>query len=416
MDIIEASGGDHGHKEKQQIINFVATQASDLLGANPTVLAVSARDALAAKLTLPAMEHEQAAIWKRSNFVMLESFLRDTLTTETKLKSKLLNPLGVAEGWLTDCQTTLDKDVQALESDRMTSILLSSQMEGWQKELQADMDRARRTIGERMEQEGRRGHVLLGRLLSKLPDFYQATLLDPSLLSRAWLKTQPIVDKDDTIESALRTWVDETADAIATQSRAQGQAVIEYLGQQPSIRNKSLVGSVMTASKFTQTRENLSTNMGRAVQRCLLDDDLGMEEQRFLHGVKLLARVSAALQVSAVVSLGASALQLVEMGAGLGMATGLVASSAVVLYGRRSVSESYESKWRQRDLHLQEALRGVLHREYDRIQSDIQNGNIPYTRYVLSDQERTSRLTLELQDLYAETHQLRKKITNLGNE
>jgi hypothetical protein len=414
MDIIETSGGDHGYKEKQQVVNFVAEHASDLLGANPTVLAVSARDALAAKLTLPHDEHDQAVIWKRSNFAALESFLRDSLTMETKIKSKLTNPIGVAEGWMNDCQKRLKKENQELEDDQITLNLLSSQLEGWRKEILKDMERAKSNISDRLQQEGKRAHVLMKRLES-WSDFYNAAILEQTLLSREWKKTQRITGLFDTIEEELQSWVQETSEAMALRGRAQGQAVIEFLGQRPASRNKSLVRSVMTASKYESTRDNLRSIMGKALERHIFEDHLEQEELQLLERIKSLARTTFALNVASVASVGAGALQLLDLVGSLGLGAALTASSVIMLSnGRWKIAQLHEYKWEDRNQLLQEAFKDISKKELERMQQHVQNGVAPYTRFVQTEQERIENLNKDCQDLLFETHRLRQRINKIG--
>ena len=55
------------------------------------------------------------------------------------------------------------------------------------------------------------------------------------------------------------------SDSVATRGRAQGQAVIEYLGNRPAMKNKSLVGSVTAASRFEDTRKALRERLSSVV-------------------------------------------------------------------------------------------------------------------------------------------------------
>lgn len=414
MDIIETSGGDHGYKEKQRIINFVADHASDLLGANPTVLALSARDALAAKLTSPLHEHEQAATWTRSNFGALESFLRDTLTVETKVKSKILNPIGLAEGWLLECQEKLAKESRELEVDRATLRLLSSQMNAWRRELEADMDRAREKVSSRLESESQRPAILLKRL-HKVTNFFHATVLDPAHLLREWRKTEPISHKHETIRDELNEWIVDSADSIAVRGRTQGQAIIEFLGQRPSIRGKSLVTSVMNASKFHKNRDDLRRNMEVAIKRYVFDDYTELEDLRFLDSLQSLAKASIALFSSALAVAGAGCMLEFDPALCVGVGTTLtIAGISILIKGRSSICSNIEESWKARNYHLQDALKKILKEELVSIDQRVQSGVIPYTRLVEADEDRISGLTSECQGLLTELKQLRRRVDMIG--
>ena len=419
MDILESAGGDHGHFEKKKLVQYVSNHASDLLGANPTVIPVSARNALTAKqqrsLRLDGSGSDDV-LWQRSNFAALETYLRGTLTRQTRVQAKLLNPVGLAEGWMTECLERLATESRALESDRATLNLLASQRDAWTKDVKADTDRAIRDIGQRLDHEGKRAHILVQRLAPPA-EFYRATLLDSSRLAREWNKTQSIVYKHDSLESELKQWIAETADAIALKGRAQGQTVIEFLGQRPSSRNKSLVGSVMTASTFEDTRDNLRQTMDLALRRYVLDEDLDVEQRQFLKGLQSLARGSSMAFSLGIASLAATAMQLVDLASGAGVGALMAMSGAFVLSnGRSKFVQAYRSKWKERNQTFHGALQIILKEELDRVEQHIQNGVTPYSRFVEADDERIAGLTAECQDLLVEAHVLRKAINQLDSD
>jgi small GTP-binding protein len=71
-----------------KVVDFVGESAKRLFGVVPPLFAVSARDALRAKLGEPAL-------WVGSRFQALEDYLHTTLDDRERLRLKLLNPLGI---------------------------------------------------------------------------------------------------------------------------------------------------------------------------------------------------------------------------------------------------------------------------------------------------------------------------------
>jgi small GTP-binding protein len=240
MDILETSGGNHGEESKQAIIDFVTDHASALLGARPIVLAVSARDALSAKLMSKTKKNNsnttttsttdtdtdnddddddiRSSVWHRSNFGALERFLKESLTTQAKLKSKLSSPIGVAEGVMTQCLEHLQEQRNELEGDISTLNILQSQFVGWKKELSADLGTSRSTMTELVRQEGARCHILLHRMnyytfhAWTLPTYYNMDTTNSTLLDKEWEETKREASvhrqKDleaDLLEQALET-------------------------------------------------------------------------------------------------------------------------------------------------------------------------------------------------------------------
>lgn len=429
MDVLDDSGGIHGMVEKQKVIDFVTEHASALLGARPIVLAISARDALAAKLTGQAAK--ESAVWKRSNFAALERFLRDTLTTETKIKSKLSSPIGVAEGLLDECRQKLQQDKRELETDISTLNLLHSQFAAWRKETTADMDAAANEIQIVLEQQGARGSLLLRRM--SLLDFYYTTV-DDMPLRHEWFQTRPLArtymyssfpsqhppqqhrqpHTNNTVQSELLERVQETADSIAIRGRAQGQAVIEFLGKRPAVRNQSLVGSVTAASRFEDVRKHLVETLSQAVIRNLNDVDDTVEEDLLLKRLQQTAWLSAALNAGSLGLVAAVATQQLDVLPGVTSFAALAISSAFcVQVGRTRLVQQYADRWARRSQRLDEDITTIGAKEADRVDRKIRDGVAPYTRFVQAEQERIDQQLDLCEELTASAQRLRKRINNL---
>ena len=213
IDTLDTSGGDHGQKEKERVTAFVTEHSSDLLGARPTVIAVSARDALGAKsLNSASGGLTNNAVWKRSNFEELEEFLSTTLTDRIKVRSKLLNPLGVAEGILDDCVESLKAQQDELETDTATLRLLESQMSGWTLEMETEMSKFRLEVRDMLRLEGGRCRELIQR--TSLYDQMRWTVFgDRRAFQEAWIKA--VAERpSDSLANDLNALVREISDDI----------------------------------------------------------------------------------------------------------------------------------------------------------------------------------------------------------
>lgn len=206
MDVLETSGGNYGEEEKRRVVEFVSDNASELLGARPIVIPISARDAISTKL---AVKDEESGVWKRSNFAALESFLKNTLTEETKIKAKLTNPIGISEGTMAECLSVLNKERKELGVDISTLNLLRSQFEAWEKSMNAEIETFRRDLGSVLAGEGARCPKLVRRM--SLFDWYMF-LFDESRFSFEWTRTKRIrPDSARTVEDELLNIVEEMA-------------------------------------------------------------------------------------------------------------------------------------------------------------------------------------------------------------
>ena len=75
--------------DREQVIAYVADNATALLGETPKIFPVSAR------LAMEARAKGAGEIWERSGFDAVEEYLLHTLDQEERVRLKLLNPLNV---------------------------------------------------------------------------------------------------------------------------------------------------------------------------------------------------------------------------------------------------------------------------------------------------------------------------------
>lgn len=414
IDTLDTSGGDHGQEEKERVTSFVKEHSSDLLGAQPTVIAVSARDALGTK-SISSDKLADNAVWKRSNFEELENFLSTTLTDKIKVRSKLLNPLGVAEGMLEDCIESLKAQKDELETDSATLRLLESQMSGWTLEMESEMNTFRSEAQNLILLEGSRCRELVQRM--SFSDQIRWTVLGNRLaFEEAWIGAVAGRFADGTPENDLKDLVRDFSDDIATRARAQAQAVIEYLGKRPAVTSQSLIGSVTAASRFEDTRKSMAEKMLASVKSvCSSHDPIAEQELTFQH-LRTTAIVSgiflAASFADGVATL--SGILEITAGAPLGSAFALLGGLAIPLRNR-NLASAYQGQWAKTSERLGESLSATCNREVERIQSKILDGVRPYTRYVQTEESRMATLDAECDDLATSAHSLRNRI-NKGTE
>jgi small GTP-binding protein len=217
MDILETSGGSYGMEEKQRVVDFVTHHAADLLGGRPMVIPVSSRDALSAKVmgrktTTPnksTSTNISGSVWERSNFHALESFLKDSLTMETKIKTKLTNPIGQIEGMVTASLASVRKEQADLELDIATIKLLQTQYAAWRKEMDGQMLDFRKDVTTLLQTEGNRCSVLLNRW--RILKFYQSAIQESKALKAEYDTTRPHFSSRKSLEADLLEHVRETA-------------------------------------------------------------------------------------------------------------------------------------------------------------------------------------------------------------
>jgi hypothetical protein len=429
VDLLHASGGDHGADEQARVVEYVRRHASEALGIGAAgelpVLPVSARYALAA-----AALQSSDGVGKRSGFQQLHQYLAGSLTSSAKVKSKLSSPLGVAVHQMKACLSTLDAERSSLEVDVATIRLLQMHMEAWRSEVDRDVQTSRRDIQMALVQHGDRCHAFLRRV--RWIDLVRMSWLEPPALQTEWDRipwpVKSIADPPPTRRgvsrrgvSALRSHLLEhvraTADAIAVRGRAQGQTVIEFLGKRPSVRqNQSLVGSITAASRFEDTRNSLTLYLSEAVVRTLsstgAEDDADSKD--VLDDLQSKARLSTLVCITGIAAWTAAAVHLVDIASGISAGTALIAFGGATLSSTSWITaDGYQRLWETKSRHLDKTLAAICDKELERMERRVQEGVAPYRRFIEEEQSRIERMADECSVVLRGAQDLRARIDGL---
>ena len=425
MDLLEMAGGDHGQTEKKRVTEFVLQQTQEFLGRHgdaipPTVLPISARDALAAKQLHQQSAVQQSAssslqdsaLWKRSNFQALHDFLQNTLTKDTKIKSKLLSPIGEAERIVHSALDQLKAQQEALAQDLATLQLVQSQLQGWRNSIDQEMKSAHQELCGPLELESKRASRFLQRnSLWQLMQWSLFSNFDNTYhhrLHTAWDNTQSSYSSNS-LKEEMNILGQEIADSVATQGRAQGQAIIEFLGKRPGSRNQSLVGNVLAASRFEETKKSLSEQVSRVLERHIPEEN--EVSHTFLSTLKRSVHLGTALQAGSAISAVLTYGSFLDVFTGSSSTLTLGAAGGWILsQGRWRAAREFEEMWSQHREQLSDALGRIFEKELDRVDRRIRDGIKPYTGSVQAEQERTNHLSKDCEEILTEAHRLRRRI------
>ncbi|KAL7534752.1 hypothetical protein ACHAXR_006058, partial [Thalassiosira sp. AJA248-18] len=450
MDVLERQKGeDHGETTKKKVVEYVTEHAGDLLGARPVVIPLSARDALSVKLLYNAHptsdddarsgenNDNQSSLWKRSNFGALENFLLKSLTSSSKVRTKLLNPLGVSEGILIDCQNEIEQRKEELDVDVMTLRLLTSQTDAWEKEIQVEVIdecqlRVREAIIHRSE--------VVRRVLEELSLFEQWQMgigLGRDTFHLAWesanrsslrgmismSKTHDGKSNQISLENELLSIVGEYADTLSSRAQRQGDASIEYLGKRPAVigsmgRNDGtsrMVGTV-SAPKFRQLKE-LQSSARAVIQNSTsgLPNNSQCEDQ-VCTSLRRAGQLSSAVVGSGLVPVALCMSGVVDVTTGMA-ASGMLAvfGSALLPLGNRHVASSFEREWMNKATQLETDLKNLFtYKVLRRVRSELADSVAPYSRYVKTEGDWLKDLTEKSENGIASAHTLRSKINKLN--
>lgn len=408
MDHLDASGGVHGDVMKQKVKDFVSANAAEFLGANPMIISVSAKDALTAKL-IHGLEGEESLLWKKSNFQLLEDFLRNTLTEETKIEAKLLNPLGVTEGMLSECHDVLMRRKKGIETDTATLKLLEATMKTWKGDMTKDIKDFTRIIGSMMDEEKIRGKLFLEGL-SMADKIKMLSITGFDEIDKKWDRTKSLTITNNIKEEVSRN-VKEHTEQIATSCRSQGQAVLEYLGTRPASIGKNIYGSVTAAVRFDE--KQLRERMLHASTNVLSYDDES-EKNHMLSSLRSSIVVSSASGIIAVVLGTATSFHYIDLLPGYtSVFLFSIFGAVTVPLKSRSLIAHHEERWNERYTQLVGSLESILEKEVEKMHKRILDSIKPYIRFVETEEQELTGLGQQHEGLVNSTQMLRSRVNKL---
>ena len=331
--------------------------------------------------------------------------LSTTLTASSKVRTKLLNPIGVTEGILLDCQNEVERRREELDVDIMTLRLLTSQTYGFAKELQTDViDKCLNDVRNAIVKKSN----VAKRVMEELSLIDQLKLIfgGRSTFDTAWEKAN-----NDGLENDLTSIVKDCTDNISSRAHNQGYAANEYLGKRPIIQKERMVGSV-TIPKFASLKE-LQPSTTSMIKQFIatLPDDSQYKDQVYT-SLSRTALFSSMIMGSALIPVTLNILEVSDavLTDFLGSATLIVLGGMSLPLGNHKLSLSIEKQWKDKAMHLCNGLESLFTEALHQVKSDLSTSISPYSTFVQSEEELLKDLTENVSNGISSARNLRSKI------
>jgi small GTP-binding protein len=387
-----------------EVRQFVADNARVLLGTVPEIFPVSARFAMRAK-------HGDPSVWQESRFESLERYIRTTLDEGSRLRLKLLNPLGVGAS-LTNRYLGLTRERLALLAEDFAALEdVEAQLNLYERDMMRDFEGRMAEIDNVLLQMERRGH-----------DFFDDTMrigrvMD--LLNRARVQQgfeqQVVADAPQQIERKVHELVDWLVDS----DYRQWQRISAHLAERRREYRERIVGERgdPETRAFHQDRTRLVDAVGRETQRVVDSFDRRREASELADGARNAVAAAAAAGAGAV---GLGTLVTVAASTAAADVTGLIMASVLAAIGffiipakRKRAKEEMRQKISDVRQRLSEALRTQFEQEIKASAARIREGIAPYSRFVRGEGEKLQASEHQLRDLVTHLEQLREKVAEI---
>jgi len=362
-----------GEDEVAEVVDYVSSNASRLLGADPKVFPVSA---------LRAAEAKDAEARAVSGLPSVEAFLHDTLDSGELLRLKLGNPLGVAAHLLVGSLETIEGRLSLLSDDLRTIDDIEGQTETWTSDVRREFDLRLSDIDNVLHGMERRGVEFFDDTvrLNRLPK-----LFDKSELKKRF-EAEVVADAPETVEAK----VDSLIDWLVDSELGHWQNVVNHVNRRVGKHADRMVGEV--GGRFETDRSRLLETVGRAARDGLASYDRAAEAHRMAEDLHKAVTSTAVLEVGAVGLGAAVALAASSTAADI---TGLTAAGLMAALGlfilphrRRRAKLELKQKIAALRSNLMTALRGHFEAESERGRRRLEDTIAPYTRFVRSESER----------------------------
>ncbi|MBA3496754.1 MAG: dynamin family protein [Gemmatimonadales bacterium] len=372
-------------EDRQQVLDFVRQHAQALLGEEPRLFPVSARDALDARTA------GSADGWGSSGFGAMDEYLVRTLDQEERVRLKLLNPLNVGLKLSAKYKDVAFQRLKLLTQDVETIQSIDRQLALVHDELVRDVEPRLARLDVLLSDMERRGHgffeetIRIGRI---------RTLMDSEGVRRAF-EREVIGDTAAQIEVETGRIIDW----IVERNLKAWQDVSGYIDRRQIDRHREgMVGEVGTS--FTYNRQALLDSIGRVAREVIGTYDREAEARAIANDVQGAFATTALAQVGA---LGLGTLVVTLLTGAAADVTGLLLASALAVSGfyviprrRRQAQREFAGRIADLRRRLRDGLTRQVHLEIAQSTERINEAIAPYRRFVQSTQQELTDARGEL--------------------
>lgn len=393
--------------EIEQVMGFIRENALALLGFTPEVFAVSARQALQAKLADSRRERDN--LWAASRFEAVENYILKTLDQKSRIALKLQNPLGVGERLAASYLEMVRNRLALLAEDMKAIENIEGQLDIYRGDMQNDFAYRMADVENVLLAMNNRGMLYFDETLrlARVLDLVNTQRIQGEFERKVVADTPYQIEQE---VSALIDWM------VAKDLR-QWQSTLEYLDRHRAKSQEDqdkIIGQV--GGPFEYNRRELLDSVGQAAKQVVRKYDREAESRRLAQGVRDAVAGTALVQVGAV---GLGAILVVILHGALLDFTGILAGGTLAVVGlliipakRRQAKNDLHRKLEDLRQQLQATMGEEFDRELARSLQRLREAIAPYTRFVRAEREKLAQIEGELGEINTSLGQIRTRIEN----
>lgn len=358
----------------EEIRVFVAENAKITLKTTPDIFPISAQQALNAKQGKPEL-------WKESRFEALESYIMTTLDEESRLRLKLLNPLGVGKHLSSQYAEFFAHRLKLLQGDLDLIKDVEDQLIIFRKDMLESFRLRMSDIIKILLELEQRGedffteYIRLGRILD---------LMKKEKIRKDY-EEMVVAEVPAQIEQKVTAIIDWLVDA----NLRQWQAITNHISEGRQKHKGRMVGDIGT---FIYDRERLINSIQKEAIRVVESYDKTWEADQIARSSQNAVAATAAISAGAV---GLGTLVTVLATTMAADVTGILLAGAMAALGlfiiptrRRNAKKEMRVKVKTMRDQLTDSLSTHFNQEIERSLQEIKDTIAPYTRFIRSENEK----------------------------
>jgi small GTP-binding protein len=380
----------------EEIRVFVAENAKITLKTTPDIFPISAQQALNAKQGKPEL-------WKESRFEALESYIMTTLDQESRLRLKLLNPLGVGKHLSSQYAEFFDHRLKLLQGDLDLIKDVEDQLIIFRKDMLESFRLRMSDIIKILLELEQRGedffteYIRLGRILD---------LMKKEKIRKDY-EEMVVAEVPAQIEQKVTAIIDWLVDA----NLRQWQAITNHISEGRQKHKGRMVGDIGT---FIYDRERLINSIQKEAIRVVESYDKTWEADQIARSSQNAVAATAAISAGAV---GLGTLVTVLATTMAADVTGILLAGAMAALGlfiiptrRRNAKKEMRVKVKTMRDQLTDSLSTHFNQEIERSLQEIKDTIAPYTRFIRSENEKNHLANQALKNYVVEIINLTDQI------
>lgn len=400
IDILESENA------REEVRNFVSTNAEEILGYKPEVFMVSAKLAQKSRHADP---EAAATLRAASGMDALEHYINQTLDNKTRLELKLRSPLGVAANLEGSARETVEFQINDLQQDASLTADLETDIGQYQRELDAEIPPRLAEIENTLINFENRGQ-----------DFFDRTMKLTNIFNLA--KPERVKEQfQDEVQADVSTEIDEKVrgmiDWMVDKDLNTWYKVAGALERRQAQSQKEMPSTVTPQST---RRQELIENVSTTIQSIVSRYDRRQEAEHLADYVQESVAQTALFGIGA---LGVGAMVATVLTTKALDVTGIVTAGTlavlglfVIPYKRKQAKEDFARKMKEMRATLKETLEKTFRREAGSALNRLEEKISPYVDYVHKEQERLQSERSALEDLKNNLNALEAEIPEVINE